>query len=193
MPLEISAARTQVHTRTLTCTAYERTDGLWDIEGRLLDIKPFDWVNKDRGGRIAAGEPLHDMSIRLTIDLDFMIHDVDACIDYAPQNVCSDISSAYKKLIGHRIGPGWAKLTKSLFGNISGCTHLREMLGPVASTSYQALVKPRFLRSQAEQGKVVSEDTLIFGSPEVVNTCHAWGASRQAVREYWPDYYVAKK
>ncbi len=190
MPLKAAQARKLAHTRTVTCTAFEREDELWDIEGRLVDIKPFDWINKDRDGCIAAGEPLHDMAIRLTIDLDFLIHDVDAVIDLAPQNVCSEISGSYKKLIGHHIGPGWAKLTKSLFGNISGCTHLRELLGPVASTSYQALVKPRFIREQAKLGNQLGDDALIFGSPEVVNTCHAWGASRPAVKEFWPDYYV---
>ena len=35
-------ARTPMHTRRLEYQAYERDDGLWDIEARLIDVKPFD-------------------------------------------------------------------------------------------------------------------------------------------------------
>ena len=58
-----------MHTRHVECRGYERDDGLWDIEGHLVDTKPYDMPNDDRvSGKIAAGEALHEMWIRLTVD-----------------------------------------------------------------------------------------------------------------------------
>lgn len=186
---DYTVTRTKVHTREVLCEAFERSDGLWDIVAYLTDIKTFDWRNRDRGGVIAAGEPLHDMSLCLTLDLDYKIHHVIAQIHYAPQNVCADIVDNYSILVGHTIGPGWTRLTKELLGGVSGCTHLRELLGPIATTAYQALIKPRTLRSLALKGMLPEGEPLIFGSPEVINTCHAWSESGAAVEEFWPQYY----
>ncbi|MEH6825242.1 MAG: DUF2889 domain-containing protein [Motiliproteus sp.] len=189
MPLPPSCHRSKVHSRQIQCDAFERDDGLWDIEGHLTDVKSFDWINRDRGGVIRAGEPLHGMSLRLTIDLDFNIHRVDAVIDFAPHNICAEIVGVYKKLEGHRIGPGWTRLTKQLFGGVTGCTHLRELLGPIAATAFQALFKPRRLRELEAKGVKNTASISLAGSPEVINTCHAWDERGPAVKEFWPDYY----
>src|SRR5512143_596133 len=61
-------SRKLLHTRTVQCYGYQREDGLWDIEGHMTDVKTYSFTNKDRGGEIRAGEPLHAMSIRLTLD-----------------------------------------------------------------------------------------------------------------------------
>ena len=71
MPLPKAAARKLMHTRTIDCRGYEREDGLWDIEGRLSDIKSYTWKNRDgdtprishphfpgTGTRAVAGNPL---------------------------------------------------------------------------------------------------------------------------------------
>ena len=39
MPLSPAAPREHIHTRTVTCRGYRRKDGLWDIEGHLVDVK----------------------------------------------------------------------------------------------------------------------------------------------------------
>ncbi len=70
MPLPTPENRQLAHTRVVTCIGFKREDQLWDIEGRIVDTKPYDFPNKDRGGQIHTGEALHDMSIRLTIDID---------------------------------------------------------------------------------------------------------------------------
>ena len=81
MPLSAPTQRKLTHTRVVTCLGFERHDKLWDIEGRIVDTKPYAFSNKDRGGEIKADEPLHDMSIRLTIDTDLKVHDAEAVID----------------------------------------------------------------------------------------------------------------
>ena len=81
MPLSAPAPRQLLHQRIVQCSGYRREDGLWDIEGRMVDTKTYPFPNEDRGGAIQAGEPLHDMWIRLTVDDQFQIHDVEARTD----------------------------------------------------------------------------------------------------------------
>jgi len=33
--------RRHMHTRTIECNGYLRDDGLWEVEARLRDVKPF--------------------------------------------------------------------------------------------------------------------------------------------------------
>ena len=91
MPLTNPVKRKLAHTRVVTCHGYQREDDLWDIEGRIVDTKPYRFKNRDRGGWIEADEALHDMSIRLTINLDLEVQDVEAIIDASPYNYCQSI------------------------------------------------------------------------------------------------------
>ena len=67
MPLPPPAcAREASHQRSITITAYARSDGLWDIEGHLTDA----WTQPvpRAGGLLPPGEPMHSMRLRLTVD-----------------------------------------------------------------------------------------------------------------------------
>ena len=77
MPLSSPAAREHIHNRTVECRGYRREDGLWDIEGRLVDVKTYTFHNNERGD-VPPGEPVHEMWIRLTVDDDMKIHGVEA-------------------------------------------------------------------------------------------------------------------
>ena len=75
MPLPTpSCERELLHTRTIECKGYLRSDGLWDIDGWLTDIKTYNFPNKDRV-EIKAGEALHGMGLRITIDEMMTIRD----------------------------------------------------------------------------------------------------------------------
>ncbi len=84
MPLSSPAPRKLIHTRAIQCTGYQREDGLWDIEARLTDTKTVPHSRRDGGRERQPGEPVHDMWIRLTIDLDMKIHAVEAITDDGP-------------------------------------------------------------------------------------------------------------
>ena len=73
MSVSPSVSRKQLHTREIKCIGYERDDGLWDIEGRITDTKTYSYDNEDRG-IVISGSPVHDMTIRLTIDEDLLVH-----------------------------------------------------------------------------------------------------------------------
>ncbi|MCW8886961.1 MAG: DUF2889 domain-containing protein [Motiliproteus sp.] len=181
MPLSTPAPRKHIHTRQVHCVGYEREDGLWDIEGRMTDVKTYDMKNHDRGGMIPSGEPLHDMSIRLTINLDFEIQEVEAVIDYAPFNLCPSITEVFKKLEGRSIGPGWTRITKNLFSGTQGCTHLMELLGPIATTAFQATHLARTREAESSPQK--------SSKPVMLNTCHALADDGDVVKRFWPEHY----
>lgn len=184
MPLSPARVpREHIHTRTVTCQGYERDDGLFDIEGRMTDTKTYDIENRDRGGQIKAGEAIHDMSIRLTIDLAFNIKQVEAVIDHSPFNICPKIADKFKRLEGEQIAAGWNSKVKTLFAGSQGCTHLTELLGPIATTAFQATVRAR-------QQQTVSNPTSSFNP--LINSCHALAEDTEVVRLIWPDQYRSK-
>lgn len=184
MPLSTPAPRHIKHTRTIQCCGYHREDGLWDIEGHLTDTKPFDIPNMDRpGGTLVAGQPMHNMWIRLTVDLDLLIHGVEVVTDAGPYYGCPGITPNFQVLKGLHIKPGFTQKTRELLGGTKGCTHLVELLGPVATTVYQTLYGAR------ERAKPAGTDGR---RPALIDTCHMYAADGELVRRKWPEWAGGK-
>jgi len=184
MPLSTSAPRKLMHTRRVECRGYLRDDGLWDIEGHLVDTKPFPMPNEDRGGEIAADEPLHEMWIRLTVDTDLVVHDVEACTDHSPYSICGNIVANFKALKGLAIKSGWTQKTRELLGGTRGCTHLVELLGPIATTAFQTVYPARAQRDT---------DRPVTRRPGLVDTCHAYSSDGPIVKRRWPQFYTGSE
>ncbi|MFT6373080.1 MAG: hypothetical protein ACJAZT_001839 [Gammaproteobacteria bacterium] len=186
MPLSKSIARDLAHTRVVTCHGYKREDGLWDIEGRIVDTKPYRFVNKDRGGWIEADEALHDISIRITIDIEMTVTDAEAVIDSSPYTYCKCVVAMAKNLIGLKIVPGWTLKSKAAMGKNRGCTHLTELLGPVATTAIQTISSEMMKRSVQVAAKPIESASLFL------NSCHSLAADSPVVKENWPNQYQGK-
>ena len=77
MPLSAPSARKPLHNREISCKGFHRSDGLWEIEGRLTDRKNYSFENETRG-TVNAGDPVHDMWIRITLDDNLLIINVEA-------------------------------------------------------------------------------------------------------------------
>ena len=180
MPLTAAASRKLAHTRVVTCHGYQRDDGLWDIEGRIVDTKPYRFRNRDRGGWIEADEALHDMSIRLTINLELEVIDVDAVIDGSPYTYCKSVVAVARNLIGLRIAPGWTQKSKVAMGSNRGCTHLTELLGPVATTAIQTIASEKYRRNE---GKPQASSNAFLDS------CYTHAADSPVVKLHWPEQY----
>ena len=180
MPLSKSANRKLAHTRVVTCHGYQRDDGLLDIEGRIVDTKPYRFKNRDRGGWIEAEEALHDMSVRLTISLEREVVAAEAVIDASPYNYCKQVVDVAKNLVGLKIEPGWTAKSNRAMGANRGCTHLTQLLGPVATTAIQTLASARY-QSDAKKGE---------RSPnQFLNTCHSYAEDSPVVKQHWPEHY----
>jgi hypothetical protein len=176
MPLSPPAPREKLHIRSIQIEGFRRDDGLFDIEARLDDTKTYAFANEDRG-EVRPGEKLHGMLMRLTIDEDMTVVACEANTEFGPYAVCPAITPNFATLAGLRIGPGWTRKVKEVVGGVKGCTHLVELLGPMATVAFQTLVVLR--RKKASSAS---------GPPALINTCHAYAADGPLVARRWPDY-----
>ena len=132
------APRRHVHTRAIHYRGYEREDGLWDIEAHMTDTKTYQFRN-DWRGEVMIGEPLHEMLLRVTIDDSFTIKDIEAATEHSPFEMCPSITPNYKKVIGIQMGRGWRQKVRMQVGGTNGCTHLTELLYPMATAAMQTI------------------------------------------------------
>ncbi len=102
-PLPAPVEREHLHTRRYEFGGYQRSDGLWDIEGQMTDTKTYTFENRHRG-EVQAGEALHDMWIRLTIDEEFVVRDIQAATTAGPFAACPSAADGYKRMIGIKVG-----------------------------------------------------------------------------------------
>ena len=184
MPLSEPVEREPIHTRTVTCRGYRRADGLWDVEGHLVDTKAYAFDSRYRG-TLEPGAPVHGMWLRLTVDDDLVVRGCEAAMDATPFAICPTIAPAFKALVGLAIAPGWNAKVKQLLGGVHGCTHLVELLGPIATTAFQTIY-PMKERERREQGTAA---TAVPVEKTPINTCHALRSDGPVVKEMWPAYY----
>jgi hypothetical protein len=185
MPLSPPVPREHIHTRHIECRGFRRADGLWDIEGHLTDVKSYSFRNSHRG-EIAAGTPIHDMWLRVTVDDDLTIHAAEAVTDSSPFRTCSEITPNFQRLVGLSIGSGFRRKVRERLGGTEGCTHLVELLGPLATTAFQTVFPIKNRDEAAAQG----QGGKLTQRPQLIDTCHALASDGQVVKESWPDYYT---
>ena len=178
MPLPPASEREPLHSRHIECRGYRRSDGLWDIEAHLLDTRgePIQIFGR---GRIEPGEPLHEMWMRLTVNDELKVIEIQASIEHAPYPACPHFpAERFAKLIGQQIAPGWTARVRMALGGPNGCTHLVELLGPLATTAIQTVY--------AWRGE--SLDRLHHQPPaDFIDSCHSLVRDGQVARRLWPD------
>jgi hypothetical protein len=165
--------RTALHLRQIRIEGFARNDGLWDVEGHLVDQRSHDVPIK--GGIRPAGEPLHQMSLRLTVDGEGTIRAAVATSDAHPiAGVCGAIAPAYARLVGVRVGPGFGRKVRELFPPAGGCTHLTEL---VIALGTGVLLTISDVAANASS------------PPFTLDGCHALMASGPVVKEIYPRWY----
>ncbi|MFU2325816.1 DUF2889 domain-containing protein [Pseudomonas sp. NFX98] len=182
--------RQLLHTRNVTCTGYLRSDGLFDIEARLLDTKGVD--TQLSYGTIPAGGVLHQMVMIMTVNLQLEIQHIEARSEVTPTPLCAEISAAYAKLKGIRIGPGLKKQVAERVGGIQGCTHLTELLGPMATTAVQ-IVGPIVQKELLE--RAARDPGFKMPEQKIIGTCHAFqpgGEPARRLTEWRPHVLTGK-
>jgi len=179
-PLSAPVERKHLHTRRYEFQGYQRTDGLWDIEGHMTDTKTYSFPNAWRG-EIKAGEPIHDMWIHLTLDDELVVQDIEAKTAGSPFQICSAITPAYAAMKGLKVGKGWNKRIKELFAGTRGCTHHTEMLGAMATVAFQTISAAR---------KKWREPDGVTTRPSLLDSCHAFASDGEIVKKNWPEFYT---
>jgi hypothetical protein len=188
LPPPTDRQRQHIHSRDVSCRGYRRSDGLWDIEGHLTDIKTYPFDSEHRG-HIEPGDPVHGMWIRLTVDNNFTVKAIEAVIDKAPFGPCSDIVGKFQSLVGLSIGAGWTRAIRERLDGVNGCKHLSELLGPIATTAFQTIY-PILFRERADKAKARGDTGGSKERPALLDACHIFATDGVVVHKYWPDHYT---
>jgi len=177
---DAAPAREELHFRRIDMRGYKRSDGLYEIEGRMTDRKPHAFVPISGDKLVPAHQPLHDMGVRLVFDEHMVVHEVATFMDAKPYDACSGADRALQAMKGVKIASGWSREVRERLGGASSCAHLRELLIPLATAAFQSLST---LRAQ----QPVRLDRS--GRPAKIDSCYAYGAQREVVRQLWPEFH----
>lgn len=167
MPLPPSAPRRARHRRAIDVQAFERKDGLWDIEACLTDCNVRD--TQIATGVRPAGLPIQELRLRVTIDRQMNVVDAQSpavkWVSYPGH--CEDANPSDRALIGLDLRRGlWHAVTERL-GEAAGCTHLTDLRVLSPSAASQACV--------GEVSQTGASDTDAAGDamPFQLDRCHA--------------------
>ncbi len=180
-----SPERKLLHTRNIVCEGFARADGLYDIDGWITDVRTYPMLNEDRGV-IPPGEPLHGMGLRLTITTHYEITDAIAVTDFAPMTICPQVTPNFKRLVGLHMTDGFTKSVHRALGGVEGCTHLIDLLKPMAITAFQSIGGRHF----AEQSTPAPGSVDAKRREGFINTCHGWRDDGPMVRRTFPERFT---
>jgi hypothetical protein len=166
--LSPAVPREAVHKRQINCNGFVRADGLYDIEAELTDHKTYDFPSDFRG-TVTPDLAVHHMVLRITIDRDRVIQHAEAITITGPYAICPTANAVFDNLVGLQIGPGWRRKVQAAIGGRHGCTHITELLGPVATVAYQTLYGEE-ARQKRQSGTLSDQDKQASRS-QLANSC----------------------
>jgi hypothetical protein len=181
------------HRRAIRLEAFERDDGLWDIEACLTDEKPRDF--RLATGVRPHGLPIHELWLRITIDRKLTIVDVEASSDWSPYGgLCAESNPVYRKLIGLNLLQSFRREANKLLRGAAGCTHLTEVCGVLPTAAIQAFAGDVW---KIENGNPFNQSDAVHSSttaardepPFQLGRCHALRFDGPAVKEYYPRWF----
>ena len=175
MPLPAPQPRRQVNTRETRFRCFLRDDGLWDVEGELIDTKSeLFTIRNERSWQ--PGEPIHHMLIRATIDDAKVVHEIAVSMEAYPHGICPQAMAHMQRMVGCTMAGGWRKAIDQHLGKAQGCTHIRELLFNMATAAYQSMERGR--------AEAAPDET-----PAYLGTCTAWDISGSVVAREFPLLY----
>jgi len=178
MPLPpLSAARRLKHRRQVDVQVFARDDGLWEAEARLSDVRAHDTPLAT--GIRPAGEPIHDMLLRIVVDLEFNVVASGAeSLSVPYPGHCDRHGDTYGRLTGLNLMRGFRQALRERVGGTAGCTHLTELAQVLPTAIVQAMA-----------GEVI--DTRGHGDvrPFQIDRCHALRSDGPAVQAHYPRWF----
>jgi len=94
--------------------------------------------------------------------------------------VCREAVEPMRTIVGERIKPGWSAMVKERLGGAAGCTHLMELLPPLATAAFQTLSEVRLARPAVLDKR---------GRPAKIDSCYAFASHREVVLRRWPQFH----
>lgn len=184
--LPAPAARDLLHKREVHFQCYRRKDGLWDIEASLTDQRSYDSRAVEKG-LIPAGEPVHAISVRVTVDDGLLVQDIAASMGSVPYHTCPSALASLTSLKGATLARGWRRRVEDELGGIKGCTHVRDLLVQAATAAFQTIP---VWHAQAA-GDVIP---AVGGQPPAhLGTCTTWAFDGPVVARLYPSLAKAAR
>jgi len=169
--------REEVHCRQIEMRAFKRADGLFEIDAMLVDRKPHDLLPQPGARFVPANEPIHQLGLRLVFDDALVVRAIEPYTHFAPYPDCPDGGRALQTVVGLSMTGGWGREVRNRLSGARSCTHLMELLTPIATTAHQAL--RGFLTGRPEA-------TDVDGRPKKIDSCYAFRAQGDVVLRRWP-------
>lgn len=170
--------RTRVHTRSIVCRSFLREDGLIDVEGRFMDTRPFAYQSEWRGPS-AAGEALHHMQLRVTLDSKRHIVALTSAMPNTPYVGCDEVNSHFQRLVGLSIGRGFRKAMLERLGDSEGCTHVLGLLTAISAAAIQSFTSSYYAPRKPDSPAPIR----IFNLDNLVNSCYSYREEGPLVRD----------
>ena len=185
MPLpSASPHRALKHRRTLEIEVYARPDGLWEMEARLRDVKTRETL-MNHGELRAAGDPIHDLRLRLVVQADGLIVDSGSQSERVPHPSHCEFRDAdpYQGLIGLNLKRNFRRSSLERLVGIRGCTHLTELAQVLPTALIQAQYSER---TPEEKAALAAPDAP---KPFQIDRCHALRSDGEVVRLHHPRWF----
>lgn len=127
-----------LHRRSIEHQTWMHEDGSLEIESRLIDSKAYDTqIGFNRP--LPAGEPVHDMTIRILLGPDLLIREIQLRMDSAPFDICPEVIRRFEDLQGAGMGKGWNSFLSMRFSGTGGCRHLIDLLRGMGTVVFQSM------------------------------------------------------
>jgi hypothetical protein len=172
--------REEMHLRRIEMRGYRRRDGMFEIEGVVTDTKPHEFAHPTHDRAVPAHAPIHHMGVRLVIDANFTVLDASSFTAAAPYPACPEGGRALQSLKGLRMTKGWTRAVRERLAGAASCTHLMELLTPMATAAFQSLGTLRMHEPDRLDAN---------GKPVKIDSCYAYAAQGELVRMRWPQFH----
>src|SRR5574337_1152075 len=172
-------AREAIHTRSIVCRSFRRSDGLIEIDGRFVDTRPFAYDSEFRG-RCEAGSALHDMQLRLTVDRERHVVALVSAMAATPYAGCSEVNPNFQRVVGLSLGRGFRKALRERLGGTHGCTHVLALLDAMAAAAVQAFAS----NTHAPRRDGAAEPVRIWRLDALLDSCWSYRSDGPVVQRY---------
>jgi len=174
-----SSERQLKHRRSIDVQVYVRGDGCWDVDARLIDVRPKE--TRLASGTRAPDEPIHEMLLRLVVDDAFGVRQAGSQTFAMPfPGQCDGFEDPYARLVGLNLMHGFRQGVRERLGGVLGCTHLTELTHVLPTAVVQALAEDAFDPNAAGTER-----------PFPIDRCQAMRSDGPTVRTYFARWYRA--
>jgi hypothetical protein len=167
------------HRRSIEVAIYARGNGLWEVDAQISDTKTH--ATTLAGGVRPAGEPIHDMRLRIVVDERFNVIEAGSQTLAMPYlGHCDDLGDVYQRLVGLNLLKGFRRDVNQRLGGVVACTHLTELTQVLPTAVVQAFA-----------GEVLDtrEDSDSGTEPFQIDRCNALRRDGPVVQMFYPRWH----